>query len=244
MSDSIDTRKEQGDAMHEPERLLNDLRQMPRVSAPMDFSAHLSRKLEELEQQAALPWWKRFFRSPAHGGFSLPAYAYGAVGAFVVLFVSVYVFNVTDVEQDIQDEMFDTPVEQSEDIEKTEEANETLEIAPTTPQSLLPSDDAAKEVKDATPSPSSDAMERRDAGRLRGSEAPSRAADKSLRSEQDMDAEGLHQKVYAPTVRGFLDEEGPLTPLDSSRTADSLRRLDSLRKLNQARPPKPAKDTR
>lgn len=104
MSDIHDPRNPHEEVPEEQQRLLKDLRAMPRVSAPLDFSTHLARRIEEETSAATLPWWRRLFLSRTDGGVHIPAYAYGAAAASVLLIVSVYVFQTTDVERELRQE--------------------------------------------------------------------------------------------------------------------------------------------
>ena len=103
MSDTHDPRNSHDEVPEEQQRLLKDLRAMPRVSAPLDFAAHLASRLVEEEKTVPVSWWKRFFLPRTEGGFRIPAYAYAAAAASVVLVISVYVFQTTDVEQEMRD---------------------------------------------------------------------------------------------------------------------------------------------
>ena len=102
MSETNDTRNPQQSSSKE-EQLLRDLRAMPRADAPLDFAAQLKRRIEA--EALVLPWWRRLFRAPSAGGFQLPSYAYGAAAAAVLVVVSVYVFQTTDVEQALREEV-------------------------------------------------------------------------------------------------------------------------------------------
>jgi hypothetical protein len=257
MSDTIDTVNETGDLMHEPERLLNDLRAMPRINAPIDFSVHLSRALEEQKERSTTLWWKRLFRAASEGGFGIPAYAYGAVAAVTVLVVSVYVYNATDFEQELQQEGVTPPIEEVErnvPVETDAIRNELVPPAKVSrhPEAHTSSDDNApieKMENDLAPAPAPAPVP---ASASAPASTPGRRDLKDARKRQMKSTatqevkEGLEVsgESLAPTVRGFMDEEGPLMPLDTSDKADSLRRLDSLRQLNQDNMREPITDPR
>jgi hypothetical protein len=163
MPDNKDITQQNGEAPFEPERLLHDLKAMPRVSAPMDFSYHLSKAIEEIEIRPATSWWKRLFIPATEGGFRIPGVAYGAVTVMVVLFFSVYVFKVTDFDRDLQQELDpNTPAEETmpaldaaaeteaETPSSSEQAGQG-NIAPETQPATPVTEPAARETQPATP---------------------------------------------------------------------------------------------
>lgn len=254
MSDQNDITQQNGEAPFEPERLLRDLKAIPRVSAPMDFSYHLSKAIEEIETRPNTSWWKRLFIPAAEGGFRIPAIAYGAVTVMVVLFFSVYVFKVTDFDRDLQqelepgtpaeetmpssDEVTGTKAETPSTIEQQSQettAPETQPVAPATeaPAADAPAEAAPKEVKQV-PVPES-AGRPEDAKRQKNTTILPTAVPAKPQSLEDVESE------YR--VRGFLEADKQITQKDSVKN-DSLRRLDSIRRQKIGVPEQPPANPR
>ena len=82
--------------------LLRELRELPSVSAPIDFEYRLKRAIASEHAAPALPWWKRLLQSGQMGGFRIPAYAYGAVAAVVILVFSYYVYQRTNIKDELR----------------------------------------------------------------------------------------------------------------------------------------------
>ncbi|MFZ1729240.1 MAG: hypothetical protein WBQ23_01325 [Bacteroidota bacterium] len=255
MSDSNDTSMMNGDVPFESERLLNDLRAMPKVSAPMDFAYHLSAAIAEMDSGAELPWWKRFFRHAADGGFRVPAFAYGAAAVMVVMIVSVYVVSVTDFQQEIQKEFAPGRSATEEAPVESDAVTDSDELTPNNtmkgPASLVPSES----VQTASP------IERNElkADRKDGESAPpavkqTQIAAPDKKSERQSGRSSVSPAAPAPPeekssepiefrTRGILSEEQD-SPVMDSMVSDSIRRLDSLRRLKKDIPTKPSTDPR
>lgn len=254
MSDSIDTSMKDGDVPFEPERLLHDLKSMPKISAPMDFQYHLSDALSQIDSEIALPWWKRFFRPAADGGFRIPALAYGSAAVMVLMIVSVYVISVTNVEQDLQQE-FDSSVNPakedpvSEEVPASDNFLKESEAAPLNseqmqPSSLLPAKPRGEsqsedlmELKKKTgeaAAPATESLPRKnDRQSGRTSTVPAAAAEPQAKSTEKMEFR----------TRGLLLEDEDISVQDSAMS-DSLRKLDSLRRLKLDSRAKPLNDPR
>lgn len=245
MSDPNDITQQNGESPFEPERLLKDLRSLPKVQAPMDFTYHLSQSIEQLESKERVAWWKRPFLPAVEGGFRIPALAYGAVAVMVVLFFSVYVFNVTDFERDMKQEM--------------ERGTEDRMVAPDeqrTPSDVSDQKFKSKEAetgkRDMTPSVSRERQTTPDAGTDAATDVPTgrTTAVPAEPARQDMFRKSEQTPATLPAaapakpqsldaveeefrVRGFLETDKDLRILDSL-AGDSLRKLDSLRRLRSA----------
>jgi hypothetical protein len=233
MSEPNDITQQNGETPFEPERLLSDLKAMPRVSAPMDFSYHLSEAIAALDAEKPAPWWKRFFLPAIEGGFRIPALAYGGVTALVVLSVSVYVFNVTDFDRELQQQLDPRSTEQEMIPERDLPPGETpggSDHRPASP-SAAPVESDADDRRDQADTPSESKVE-----------SPTTAPTLPEKTENDVQDAGRSpvpavaepqskstgEKEYR--VRGLLDMDLELR-LSDSLANDSLRRLDSLRKL-------------
>lgn len=244
MLDHKDNAQHNGEAPFEPERLLRDLKAMPRVSAPMDFSYHLSKAIEKIETRPSASWWKRLFIPASEGGFRIPGIAYGAVTVMVVLFFSVYVFKVTDFDRDLRQEIEpDAPVEETipegdavddakveapSSLEQKSQETSLPEAQPATPATDAPSGDQRTPVSES-------AGQTPDAARQKSTTILPTAVPAKPQSLEDVESE------YR--VRGFLEVDKQITPKDSSKI-DSLRRLDSIRRQKIGAPEPPPADPR
>jgi hypothetical protein len=231
-----------GEVPFEPERLLHDLKTLPKVSAPMDFSYHLTTALTELDSASTLPWWKRFFRPAADGGFRISSIAYGTAAVMVVMIVSVYVISVTDFQREIQRELNPEPsaIEETESTPEKLEYPNDMNARDASPSSILPSRSEER-------APAIEFKEQIDAKR---EERPAKPASKDVpesmlkktgeresgRSSIIPSAPALPQAKSAEQfefrTRGILDEEQNILVRDSS-ISDSIRRYDSLRRLKK-----------
>jgi hypothetical protein len=84
--------------------LRGTLRGLPKVAAPADFEFRLRQAIAAENVAPAPPWWKRFFLPAREGGFRMPVYAYGAVAAVLVVVFSYYVYQRTDMEQQVREQ--------------------------------------------------------------------------------------------------------------------------------------------
>ncbi|MBR9978843.1 MAG: hypothetical protein KFH87_12225 [Bacteroidetes bacterium] len=211
--------------------LLHDLRELPEVAAPMDFSEHLSRKIEKIDNIEGISLWKRFFLPAAEGGFRIPAYAYGAVAALAVVFVSVYVFNITSFEQELHREIdprpaikeSETRIRQGLDAKGSNGDEAPLERE-TPPLPLIEeSGDAIgqTERKSESGAGTDDALSQ--GGRAETSAPEAATATESAEPLRENDDQSEFR------TRGFLGAEDALSHPDSL-LSDSLRRADSLQR--------------
>ncbi|MFA6232596.1 MAG: hypothetical protein WC824_00235 [Bacteroidota bacterium] len=253
MSESNDIKMVDGDVPFEPKRLLQDLRAMPKVSAPMDFSYHLTETLSQMDTEAALPWWKRFFRPAADGGFRIPALAYGTAAVMAVMLVSVYVISVTDFQREIQQQFKPgqsaTEEAPATSTPKREADGRSPQDANQIPSSLVPSEtdrlsrqsqpdvkierneqSIRPKLKDAPPT---NLEEKSESKSSRSIVAPAAPSLPQVKSEEQLEFR----------TRGFLDEEQKI-PVAKGMVSDSVRKLDSLRRLKKDNLPKPSSDPR
>lgn len=230
MSDSQHPRNKEHASAEEPAALLRDLRAMPRVSAPMDFQEHLSRRIDDIE--SVQPWWKRALTWKPNWGFGIPGYAYGAVATVVIAVFAVYMFDATDVERELRRET--VPAEKSQDI-----LHEQAEI-PGKEESTGPS--AGSEMEDAggTDAPAREAA--RDVQPAAPLPIPSIETDASREPADDAAKQQLNS--YVPAVRGIMKEEELSAIPDSIAKKDSVRILDSLKSLQKDRQRTPENDPR
>lgn len=238
MPDANDITRSSGEPPFEPQRLLQDLKAMPRISAPMDFSTHLARAIAQSESAPVPPWWKRFFLPEVEGGFRIPGLAYGAVGLMVVLFFSVYVFQVTDFERDLRKETQpDTPAEETApelDPENSMESDlELRSIDSNSPDPVVAPTADESEAPAVTPT-EQPAAKPAEQPRARTEAPPSAppAQPKQVEATDDLEH----------NIRGFFEAEKK-PAMDSARS-DSLRTLDSLRRLRVESPDVPPQNPR
>lgn len=244
MPDHKDSTQHNGEAPFEPERLLRDLKAMPRVSAPMDFSYHLSKAIEKIETRPSTPWWKRLFIPAAEGGYRIPGIAYGAVTVMVVLFFSVYVFKVTDFDRDLRQE-----IDPDAPVEETIPAGDAVDDARSEAPSSLEQKSQGTAVPEAQPAaPATDALkgeqqtpvsesagQTQDAARQKNTTILPTAVPAKPQSLEDVESE--------LRLRGFLEMDKQAAEKDSSKS-DSLRRLDSIRRQKIGTPEPPPADPR
>jgi hypothetical protein len=212
--------KEHRDADQHPERgydkLLQDLRSLPKNNAPLDFQYHLNERISALRQIEALPWWKRFFKPAREGGYAVPAFAYGAVATVAVLAVSVYVYRASYVEETFRSEQ-EAPVEQ---------------IAPIHPATETPADQPAVKKDLHSPSAPVTAPDAQQSGRQKAppppaSVPPSPAAAPAKKSEVRQEGEATESYELKFKTRGGFEYD----PEFSSPQDSIERRLDSLRRF-------------
>ncbi len=230
MSDSQHPRNDEHATPEEPAALLRDLRAMPRVSAPLDFTEHLRRRIDEIE--SFQPWWKRALAWKPTWGFGIPGYAYGAVATVFLAVFAVYMFNATDVERDLRRET--APAEQRQDIlhEQMEIPGDEESVGPATGSDQrdaagtdAPARKGTQDVQPAAPIPS-----------------PSMETDASGESADDAAKQRLNS--YVPAVRGIMKGEELGAIPDSIAKKDSVRILDSLKSLQKDRQRTPENDPR
>ncbi len=245
MSDPNDTQLANGEEPFENERLLKDLKSLPRISAPLDFSLHLREAIGEIEASDALPWWKRFFRPASEGGFQIPAFAYGAAAAMVVLIVSVYVISVTDFEREMQQQLTPQPPageQVQEDQVQTgktpaeNEAQPRKEQKAATPRTDEQQSPAMQFEHVDQPAPATLPLER--SVYKSGEEAGTRTGRVNKKPVSIAEPQSKTEKQLEFRTRGLLMDEGSLPELKDSLAADSLRKLDSLRRLRKDSPAK------
>jgi hypothetical protein len=202
------------------EKLLEDIRSLPKVSAPLDFRHHLARRIEAEQAALTLPWWKRFFLPLREGGRPIPAFAYGAAATVIVLAASLYVYEATYVEKTFKQEQR-APVEILDDASKQEFLHQSTvpdeegRVPAQAPENGQPMPGESHTPPTTPAAPAAPAVLGRDA----------------VAEEEDV-PESFDLQLR---MRGAFEPEDLVA--DTSK-ADSLRRLDSLRQLQQqAQPP-------
>jgi hypothetical protein len=198
------------------DRLLQDLRSLPKNNAPLDFQYHLTERISALRQVQALPWWKRFFKPASEGGYAVPAFAYGAVATVAVLAVSVYVYRASYVEETFRSEQ-EAPVEH---------------IAPIQPATETPADQPALQKDLPSPSAPVTAPDVQQSGRQQAppppvSVPPSPSAAPAKKSDVREEAEATESYELKFKTRGGFDYD----PEFSSPQDSIQRRFDSLRRF-------------
>lgn len=246
MPDQNDNIAQNGPPPFDVDHLLRDLKDLPEVAAPLDFSEHLARTIEKIDDVEGVSWWKRFFLPAAEGGFRIPAYAYGAAAALAVLVVSVYVFNITSFEQDLRREIdprpaikeTETGIQQGLGAEESNGDDEAPLENETQPLPLREESDNATQQS----GPHSEDVTVTDEARSpagRGQTAAPEAATGTQRTEPLREDDD--QMEFR--TRGFLGAKDALSPLDSL-LSDSLRRADSLQRSRIELRSEPQPDTR
>ncbi len=103
--------------------LIQDLKNISKISAPDNFEPLLYERIKASESKA-IPWYKRIFYSHESGRLRLPALAYGSMATIIICFIGYYalvtlkIFNstqgVTVNEQPVQKQI---QIPQSKQIE-------------------------------------------------------------------------------------------------------------------------------
>ena len=236
------------DEAREPEklrRMLADLRSLPTVSAPLDFEHHLREKLAVEASKKKLSWWRRFLPGLSGPSWRIPAFAYGATATVVIVTFSLYLSNITGIDEtlqegrlnrtegvptELQEDVVEPPDQPAVDKADSDVLQEPPQNSPSRARQQIQKN--ASENTLGTAATKSLEHDRTDKKKAESAPAPARRQEESLEKEAQM---------YAPVTRGLFDAALAGRP-DSAAIADSLRTLDSLRHVRERKVHDPPRD--
>ncbi len=244
-----------GDPRHE--RLLRDLRDLPRIGAPPPFEARLRERLSRAE--APLPWYRRLIPEPGSGSFRIPALAYGSIALIAICVIGYYAFLRTDFSAVQNGPAPESDISHPVQPQSPQGPSGTGAPAPParetqprpggeTPAAAGKSEEpgpADESAVPAAPSPPAEKKESEDAGKARSIPGTMRKAEKPemLRQERAPSNETkssenapammpVNKDVREFQVRGIVRETESVAAPESALARDSAAIRDSLARLD------------